>query len=118
VRAAIVLALFAVFHVAPAPAAGNNDSAGAWQSLTRLDVEAAYTFLRENHPAALPEVGDGSFVLALAAARSKALSRIDSVSNLSGYTAVIAEFAHPMGDGHINSFMSVLPRSVEWHHCS
>jgi hypothetical protein len=63
---------------------GVPSSAAAWQALTRNDVEAAYTLLVDNHPAALPEVHDAGFTSALRAAHAKALARAATVSSFEG----------------------------------
>jgi hypothetical protein len=86
----------------------------AWRFLTRSDLEAAYTLLKDNHPAALTEVGDRSFASRLDAAYSKALQRSTTVASLAGYAATMAEFAHGLGDAHIQSGMTAQPRAVDW----
>ena len=78
-------------------AAAPNDLSRAWQTLTRIDVEAAYDLLKDNHPAALPEVGDTQFTQALAAAHAKALARVPAVASYEGYIATMSEFANAMG---------------------
>jgi hypothetical protein len=93
---------------------GVPSSATAWQALTRNDVEAAYTLLIENHPAALPEVHDAAFTSALRAAHAKALARAATVSSFEGYRATLAELAGSLGDGHLYTWTRVVPREVRW----
>jgi Peptidase family S41 len=88
--------------------------AAHWQALTRIDVNAAWALLKNNHPAALPEVGDKQFTNALAAGHKRALDRAKHVDNYQGYVAALGEFAASMGDGHIWSHPLFLPRTVEW----
>ena len=88
--------------------------ADAWQSLTRIDAEAAYELLENNHPAALPEVGDKEFTTALAAAHARTLARAKTITSYDGYLATLAEFANSMGDGHIASRSTFQRRYVKW----
>jgi hypothetical protein len=88
--------------------------AAAWQSLTRIDAEAAYELLANNHPAALPQVDDKEFTTALAAAHTRALARAETVTSYDGYLATLAEFANSMGDGHIASRPTFQRRNVKW----
>jgi hypothetical protein len=78
------------------------DVAAHFGALTRLDIDAAYRLLKDNHPGALPEMKDAQFVSDLEAAHALALQRSDTVRNLDGYLAVMRGFAYAMGDGHIN----------------
>jgi hypothetical protein len=88
--------------------------ADAWQSLTRIDAEAAYQLLENNHPAALAQVGDQEFTTALATAHARALARAKTVTSYAGYLATLAEFANSMGDGHIGSRSTFERRNVKW----
>ena len=90
------------------------DVATPWRTLTRIDVDAAYRLLKDNHPAAVAEAGDAKFASALEAAHIKALLRAATVTNIEGYSATLGEFANSMGDGHIWSNLNFLPRSVQW----
>lgn len=99
-RVEIVTLCLALLLSAAAPAAV-PDVAGPWQALTRIDVDAAYALLKDNHPAATAEAGDPQFVSVLEAAHKNALKRAASVTNLEGYAATLGEFANSMGDGHI-----------------
>jgi len=107
------LAIAALF-LAFSPAVEAADAASPWQALTRADVEAGYSLLAANHPAATPEAGDSAFIAALAAAHAKALERAASVDSYEGYVATLGEMANSMGDGHIWSNPRFLPRTVSW----
>ncbi|MGH6889023.1 MAG: S41 family peptidase [Rhizomicrobium sp.] len=82
--------------------------------LTRTDIEAAHALLEENHPAAVPLVGDTLFVSALKAAYAKSLARVPEVTDYEGYIATMSEFANAMGDGHIWSHSTFVRREVSW----
>lgn len=88
--------------------------AGAWQSLTQVDVDAAYRLLRDNHPASTPEAHDPMFVARLDHAHTQALARISSVNSMEGYAAVLREFANAMGDGHISTYLKFQQQEVDW----
>jgi hypothetical protein len=114
-RAAILVSCLALFlAIGVPPAVGGPDAAAPWRALTRMDVDAAYRLLKDNHPAADPEVGDSTFTAALETAHAKALRRASTVMNIEGYAATLGEFANSMGDGHIWSHLLFTPRSVEW----
>src|SRR5580658_8807414 len=109
------IGFFCLFFFAGIAAAGAApDTNAAWQTLARIDVDAAYRLLKDNHPAATVEAGDAAFVASLEAAHAKALRRAAMVTNIEGYSATLGEFANSMSDGHIWSNMQVLPRSVQW----
>jgi hypothetical protein len=91
-----------------------SPAADQWHTLTRIDVEAAYDLLIENHPGALPQVGDTAFRATLTMAHEHALSRAADVTGYAGYVAAMGEFAGAMGDGHIQSRPLFLPRTVAW----
>lgn len=97
-RAALAAAL--VF-AAPALAQEAPPPGPEWAERTRVDVEAAYVLLRDNHPGALPEVGDAEFVRRLEAARATALERAAQVTDVGGHRAVMNGLAVTMGDAHI-----------------
>lgn len=114
-RAALAGALLLLSSAEVANSGSTPSSAvEEWRSLTRMDVEAAYALLEENHPGALPEVGDMEFLSALAAGHAKALARATTVTNLEAYTATMGEFAAAMGDGHIRLRPRFLPRMLQW----
>lgn len=108
---ATVLALAFAWRACADPAA---ESAQAWQTLTRNDVEAHYRLLKENHPGAAAEAQDPAFVATLEAAHTQALARAAHVDGVFGYTATVAGFAHAFGDSHINNYQAIQPRTVSW----
>jgi hypothetical protein len=77
--------------------------AAFWRSAARVDVEAAYRMLREDHPAAVPEVGDRKFRETLVQAHTLAAQRAATVTSFSGYAATLAAFANAFGDKHVRS---------------
>jgi len=91
-----------------------SESAKAWQTLTRNDVEAHYRLLKDNHPGAAAEAKDPAFVATLEAAHSQALARAAKVDGVFGYVATVAGFAHAFGDSHINNGQVIQPRTVSW----
>lgn len=72
-----------------------------WAAVTRTDVEAAYALMNDNHPGALPEIGDADFRRRLEEGRTLALDRAARVSDAGGHRAVLNGFAGGMGDRHI-----------------
>lgn len=110
-----LLALLIAFQALAQTSAVDAQSAAAlWRDLTALDVRAAYSLLMENHPAAAPEANDPGFVAALEAARARALTRAAQVSSHEGYAATLGEFATSLGDDHIASAPTHVPRTVRW----
>ncbi len=119
-------ALIAVASTAFAQAARQDTAGEGWRMLTANDVEAAHALLADNHPAAVPEVGDDTFLATLDAAYTRALVQSNLVTTYPGYVAVLGEFANSMGDPHIWSrpvyeraglaFAGVVfrPASIEW----
>ena len=100
---------------AGAPAAGQADSAARhWQALTAVDVEAAHRMLVEDHPGAVPEVGDEAFRRRLAAAHAVALERARQASSFEGYAATLAGLAVSLGDKHIWSRPLYSSATVDW----
>lgn len=106
----LVAAVASVARAAPA----SSEAAGAWRTLTRVDVDAAYRLLKDNHPGAAPEAADPAFVATLEAGHTKALQRAAAVRDLAGYRATLAEFAHGMGDAHISTALVVTQRTLAW----
>jgi len=113
-RALLAGLCFLLLSTDIAQAADAAPASDAWRVLTRTDVEAAYALLEENHPAAVPEVGDTAFTSGLAAAHAKALARAAEVTGFPGYVATMGEFAGSMGDTHIWSNSVFLPRMIQW----
>lgn len=91
-----------------------SQAAAHWRQLARIDVEAGYDLLNENHPGAVPESRDPDFVRRLDAARAKGLARSANVASYEGYVATVGEFANLMADGHIWSNPRFVPRGVHW----
>jgi len=111
VTAAILALVFAGRALAADPAA---ESAQAWRTLTRNDVEAHYRLLKENHPGAAAEAQDPGFVATLEAAHAQALARAATVDGVFGYVATVTGFARAFGDSHINNGQVIQPRTVSW----
>ena len=99
---------------AAAATAATNDAAGHWRELARIDVEAAYALVHDNHPAAVAEAGDAPFRVALELAHRQALARARTVDGYPAYLATLGEFANALGDGHIVSQPRFVPRRVRW----
>lgn len=113
----LALAASAAAALLAAPLAG---PAGAqtppdrdWAAVTRTDVEAAYALLNDNHPGALPEIGDTDFRRRLEDGRALALERAARVSDAGGHRAVMNSFAGAMGDRHI-AFQPAGPALWNW----
>ncbi len=97
-----LIGAFAVASAICAAAAyGQDDQTGFDPDVTRADVEAAYTLLRDHHPAGHPDLGDDAFRHRLEQARATALERAGQVTALAGHHAVLAGFAVSMHDPHI-----------------
>lgn len=114
-RSGLGLIVLCFFSVCPEVQASDAATAADhWRALTQLDVEAAYSFLKDNHPGAVPEAGDPQFTLDLVAAHRQALARAALVTNYEGSAAVLGEFAGRLRDGHIAASARVLVQSVHW----
>ncbi len=94
----LVLALAAACLSAPAFA---QESPTDWPALTRTDLEAAASLIRDNHPAMVPEVGDAAFTARFAASLTKAQARVPQVRDADGMAATLRGFASGLGDDHI-----------------
>lgn len=77
------------------------DVVDMWRTMTKRDVEAAVALINDNHPGALPEIGDDAFREALAQARALALSRAETVAGYEGYVATVEGLMRSLGDKHI-----------------
>jgi hypothetical protein len=111
------LALIALSLCSVCPGSQALDAVTAadhWRALTQLDVEAAYSLLKDNHPGATPEAGDPQFIVNLDAAHSQALARTAQVTSYEGFAAVLGEFAGRMQDGHIAALPRVAVQSLRW----
>ncbi|MGZ8369618.1 MAG: hypothetical protein ACXWVH_01015, partial [Caulobacteraceae bacterium] len=91
-----------------------GDSAAHWRALTRMDVEGARKLLTDNHPAAVPEMGDTVFLANLDAGYRTALERADKTANYDGYVATLAGFSKALGDKHIWSRPVYTLAELEW----
>ena len=85
-----------------------------WRGVAERDVEAARKLLAENHPGAVPAVGDRAFTDSLARAYAIAKSRAHKVTSYQGYTATLAAFATAMGDKHIRSRPTFIVAQPKW----
>lgn len=110
VAAAALLLLGGPAVADPDPA----DAAGHWRAFTEMDLEAAYALVRDNHPAAVPAVGDDAFRAALDKAIATARDRAARVDSYAGYAAVLNGFAVSLGDKHIWSRQVLRPAVYRW----
>ena len=86
----------------------------AWRSLAETDLEAAHALIRDNHPGAVPELGDAEFRNRLREGHAQARARIAQVESYSGYRAVLLGFANSLGDKHIWSGARLSRRSFQF----
>ena len=100
--------------VAAAASAQSDTAAPHWQALTRLDVDAAYNMLREDHPGSVEALGDADFRQRLEAAHAAARERAGRVDSISGYFATLAAFATAMGDKHVWSRPLLASGALDW----
>lgn len=109
--AATLLAVaFSPVHAQETPIPPAGPPAGeAWIDLTRADVQGAYALLRDNHPAARPELDDPAFIQRLERGRALALERAKQVRDQNGHRAVLSGFAAGMADGHIGYRTAFVP---------
>jgi hypothetical protein len=113
-KTALRVALTAALAFAAAPAPAQDEIARHWQALTRIDVDAAYQMLREDHPGSVEEVGDAAFRARLESAYAAARERAARIASVNGYFATLAAFATAMGDKHIWSRPLLSPLTVDW----
>jgi hypothetical protein len=99
---------------APPPSALTAELAQGWRAAAQADVEAAHSLLADNHPAALPEVGDPVFREKLDAAYATAKARAAEVGTYEAYAATLAAFANTMSDGHIWSRTTLQVARPDW----
>jgi Peptidase family S41 len=78
-----------------------SDTVDMWRTLTKRDVEAAFVLVNDNHPGALPEIGDGAFREALVQAHALARLRAEKVTGYEGYVATMEGFMRALGDKHV-----------------
>jgi hypothetical protein len=109
--AALCLAL----PLAADPADSERAAARAhWQALTRLDLDAAYAMLRDNHPAMAAELGDTAFMTRIEAAYADGLKRIEKVDSFYGLRATLAAFGNAAGDKHIGAGFGLMRQYTIW----
>jgi hypothetical protein len=85
-----------------------------WRSAAEADVEAAARLIGDDHPAMIPEVGDGDFRAAFETAHKLATERARAVDSAAGYVATLGGFAVAMGDKHIQSRPTMLTARPKW----
>lgn len=111
------ITFFAALCVAlPATAADPARTAAIahWRALARGDVETAYRLLLNNHPAAVPALGDTRFQQSLRHNYRIALARAGQLTDYDGYAATMLAFANGMKDEHIWSRSRYGPSTVRW----
>jgi hypothetical protein len=114
-----VLAAFAGACAATSPVnaqapASADEVAAHWRAITLADLDVAYRLVRDNHPAAAPELEDAAFRQNLESARATALQRAARVGNVSGYLAVMSGFGVGLEDKHLFFINAITPRLVRW----
>src|SRR5690348_13533975 len=82
-------------------AAPTAEVADHWRVLTRMDLDAAYALIADNHPGAAAELKDDAFKARLREGRDKAVALASRVDSYDGYVATLGSFAAGMGDKHI-----------------
>lgn len=91
-----------------------TSSAAAWRDLTLADVEAAYSIIARNHPAAAVAAGDSAFRQTLARARAAAQGRAREVTTYEGWLATLRAFAVAFDDPHISLGPRLSPGTTRW----
>jgi len=79
----------------------SSDVVEMWHQVTERDVAAAFALLNDNHPGALPEVGDAAFRETLAQAHALASARAAKVTGYEGYVATLEGLMRAVGDKHV-----------------
>ena len=100
--------------VAAADPVPDRHSAGFFRAAAREDVEAAWQLLRDNHPGTVPELGDSAFRDTLQASITMARARVDQVSSLEGYLALMTGFDVGFGDRHVRTVLNFTIASPSW----
>ncbi|MCL2919456.1 S41 family peptidase [Shewanella litorisediminis] len=101
---AAISALFPLFVAAAEPAL--PQTAAAWASAARADIEAAFEITRDNHPGMFDPLNPG-FGAQLEMARDDALALIPRVTNASSYIAAISRFSTGLQDGHAGAYANI-----------
>lgn len=99
--AAAVSALLPLFSTAAEPAL--PQTAEAWASAAKADIEAAFEITRDNHPGMFDPLNPG-FGAQLEKARDDALALAPRVTDATGYKAVIGRFSTGLQDGHAGAY--------------
>jgi hypothetical protein len=113
----LLLAAFvgACAMTAPVSAQSQTDElASHWRAITMADLETAYALVRDNHPAAAPELEDVAFQQRLANAHATARERVANVTDIYGYLAVMSGFGVALEDKHLFFINAISPRLVRW----
>jgi hypothetical protein len=86
---------------AASPASADPPPATDWHAAARLDLEAAYHLVKDNHPGAVPALGDTAFMARLEASYARASAMADKVTSYAGYAATLRAFMNGLGDKHL-----------------
>jgi hypothetical protein len=97
-----------------APATAQDDVAAVWRSLAAIDSEAALRLIEQNHPGAVPALGDMEFLDLLRTARSNVEARLPRITGYDGYAALMAGLATDFRDGHIWSTPLLQKQQRTW----
>jgi hypothetical protein len=96
----------AALLASPAPAPAQSE---AWSRMAGEDLEAAYAFIEETHPGAVPARGDATFLRQLRTGRAEALALARSARTFGGYRAALERFAAAFEDPHLATASWVQP---------
>ena len=107
--------LFLSVAAAAVPARASEPSAQeAWQTLARLDSNAALRLIEHNHPGASPELGDSAFQERFAIARQHVQQRLPKAVDYPSYAALMSGLANDFRDGHIWSNARLSSSQRRW----
>lgn len=112
--AAALIPLTASAQVMPVFGEARPETAAFWRASARLDVEAAYSLLKTDHPGADPAMGDRGFRDTLERAHAQAAQRADQVKDFGGYAATLTGFANAFGDKHVRARPLLQLSGPEW----
>jgi hypothetical protein len=98
-RRSFILALIAALL----PLAAAQAQTSVWSRMAEEDLAAADRLLRDNHPGAVPEANDATFLKSLASGRAAAGAIAAGATTYGGYRAALQRFAAAFGDAHISS---------------
>jgi hypothetical protein len=105
-RSALAALAGAALLVSPAPAPAQSE---AWSRMAEEDLEAAYAFIEETHPGAVPARGDSTFLRQLRTGRAEAQALARSARTFGGYRAALERFAAAFDDPHLATASWVEP---------